>query len=116
MSNWTISATRRSLSVFAARSTAAVASGRAGRIKGGRLGVLVEIRKVVVRRSRRKQALIFTDEGQAAGLRRRSVRHHDEPFDLRQFRLQTLQQSDEVVIDEKRRCAGVIDRVGDLLG
>ena len=37
--------------------------GRTGRIEGRRLGVLVEIGKVVVGRSLRKQALILTDEG-----------------------------------------------------
>ena len=52
--------------------------GRAGRVERGRLGVLVEVRKVVVGRSRSEQALIFADEGQAAGLRRGSVRHHDQ--------------------------------------
>ena len=87
-----------------------------GGVERRRLSVLVEVGKVVTRRSGRKQRLIFADKRQSARLGGRPVRHHHEPLDVRQLRLQLFDQPDELVVDEKRRRPGVIDRVEDLLG
>src|SRR5229473_867809 len=85
-----------------------------GRVKGGRTGVLIEVREIVVGRSAEQQVLIFAGEWKAAGLGHLSVRHHDQSLYLGQLVFDAFQRWYKFIVDEKYRRARVIDRIRDL--
>ena len=52
---------------------------------------------------------------EVASLWRVTIAHHDESLDLWQLRQNRLHEFDELIIDEERGRAGVVDGVDDLL-
>src|SRR5262245_15975238 len=75
----------------------------ARRIEGRRLGILVKVRKVVVRRCLRKQLLVLADYRKARRLRDLAVTEDDELPDVWQLRQKRLHELDELVIDQQHR-------------
>ena len=89
---------------------------RPGRMKGGRAGVFVEIGERIVRRAERQQGLIFAFDREVGFRRLGAVVHEDVGLDRLQVILEFLHQRQKVSVEEDRRRAAVVDRVGDVLG
>src|SRR5262249_19925557 len=80
-----------------------------------RLRVLVEIRKVVVGGGGCEKLLIFASELDVTLRSLRPVGEDDECPHLVELRFDALDEPDELVVDQKHRRTGVIDRVRNLL-
>ncbi len=90
-------------------------AGGTGGVEGGGPGVLVEIRKVVMRRSGMKQGFVFARK---TGRHRigRNVADEDEGLGRLELVLDFLQHRHELHVHQQYLCLGVVDGVEDLLG
>src|SRR6516162_11785528 len=89
-------------------------AGSPGRIESRRLRVLVKIGKLVIRRSGCQKFLVLADKTELTDGRCLAVTEDYKLFDLRKPRQDRMDKFDELIIDEQRRRACMIDRVGDL--
>src|SRR5215467_11273237 len=89
-------------------------AGSPGRIESRRLRVLVKIGKLVIRRSSRHKFLVLADKTELTDGRCLAVTEDYKLIDLRKPRQDRMDKFDELIIDEQRRRACMIDRVGDL--
>src|SRR6516162_9752271 len=87
-----------------------------GRIESRRLRILVEIRKVIIGGSGSQQILVFACEFDFTLGGLWPVGQDDAGPHLIELRFDALQESDELVVDQEYRRAGMIDGVGDLFG
>src|SRR6478752_479476 len=82
---------------------------RAGRIKSGRLRILVEIRKVIVGGGGGEEILVFAREFDAALRGFWPIGQDDQCPYLVELRLDAFKKPNEFVVDEKNRRPGMID-------
>ena len=90
-------------------------SSGSGRMENGGPRVLVEIREREVGRAERQQRFVFAVDREIRLRRLGAVVHQDVGLHRLQMVLELLHQRQEVSVEQNRRRAGVIDRIGDVL-
>src|SRR6516165_7970552 len=90
-------------------------AGSPGRVESRRLRVLIKIGKLVIWRSSRQKFLVLAGKIELTDGRCLAITEDNKLFDFRKPRQDRTDKFDELIIDEQRRRACMIYRVGDLL-